>query len=87
MAFQYNAFGQKVSSDPGAAHAALVRLFKRHSCSTSEIALELGVSKVTLGRWIKKLTASGWPDPGDDYRRVRGTDKTKRAMRTRVLIK
>lgn len=85
MAFQYNEFGQKVSNDPKAAHAALVRLFKKYAGATSEIAWELNTTKVTLGRWVKRLIAQGYKDPGNGERRVaRGKDVRPRQSRART---
>lgn len=75
MAFRYSSFGRKITEFPEVAHADLVHLFKKHVCSTNEIAGELGVNVVTLRRWIKKLETLGYSDPGKGYRRVRGGSK------------
>jgi DNA-binding MarR family transcriptional regulator len=85
MSFQYNEFGHTVTAHPSLAHAKLVRLFKKHAGATAEIARELGTTKVTLSRWVKRLVALGFKDPGDGKRRTaRGKDVRPRQSRART---
>lgn len=72
MAFQFTALGQALEFKPETVHARLVEVFERHSCSTSAVAKDLGVSVVTIRRWVQKLESLGFTDPGGGARRVRG---------------
>ncbi len=89
---QYSQFGALIVADPMKAHATLVALFAKHK-RRAKVAEAIGSDDRTVGKWIKRLTEGGMPDPrataGAKSKGVRAkrpsslTDAQKSRMRAR----
>ncbi len=78
MAGRVLSFSSLVDGEQKLAYARLVELFRKYDNSTLRVAKALGVSKPTVIRWVNKLVAAGFDDPGND-KRCRGGRKKKLA--------
>lgn len=67
------------------ANALMVLIDARRALTAAELARELSLSEVTVGRFVRALEAGGWiqrdPDPTDARaRRLSPTSKTREAL-------
>jgi DNA-binding MarR family transcriptional regulator len=70
---------------PAQASALMVLFQERAPMTARQLAQRLGLTEVTVGRFIKALESAGWvsrePDPGDSRARlIRPTRKAYRAL-------
>ena len=76
---------EQLDITPSQAQALLVLLEADQALSAQELARELGMSKVTVGRFVRGLIERGWVersrDPTDQRRyHLRPTDQTRQAL-------
>ncbi len=70
---------------PAQANALMVLIDARRTLTAAELARELSLSEVTVGRFVRALEAGGWvertPDPGDARAlRLSATARTRAAL-------
>lgn len=70
---------------PAQANALMVLIDARRALTAAELARELSLSEVTVGRFVRALEAGGWiartPDPADARaRRLSATPKTRERL-------
>jgi predicted ArsR family transcriptional regulator len=77
VAFKFSELSSLVQTDPTLAHAKLKELFDSHGGNANAVAGALAVSRATVFRWLKRLTAAGHVDPRGDQRGTPGRKKGK----------
>jgi hypothetical protein len=67
MAFRHSDFGIKLARDPDAAYEEFRLLCGKHRGNLRFVADELGVGRITVGRWVDSFVQAGRADPRGEY--------------------